>query len=257
VRRRRHVTAWLVWRVRLTLYSARVDFRSKLLATLRAVQPVLEVPGVLVVGSELPNLLQPGAASTLVVSQDVDLAVPVDRHHEVKERLRGIQQLRPAPEEPSVRLPSSDALIEVNLLGLDRRILDAADSYVLEDDELPLMVFGLLSLLEPGRVLDVEGVPVPIPKPSGLIVEKLLTDRSGIKGDRDLLVVAGLLETSTPTDIDEVIAIHRRLPDELRHAAVSNLTVLSLMTPHPNMPDPTRHRLAIAALLTRVERGHP
>jgi hypothetical protein len=36
-------------------------------------------PGVLIVGSEVPNLLQPGAASTLVVSQDVDLAVPLGR----------------------------------------------------------------------------------------------------------------------------------------------------------------------------------
>ena len=35
--------------------------------------------GVLIVGSEVPNLLQPHAASTLVVSQDVDVALPVDR----------------------------------------------------------------------------------------------------------------------------------------------------------------------------------
>jgi hypothetical protein len=55
-----------------------VTFRDRLLGTLRQLQPVLDVPGVLVVGSEVPNLLQPDAASTLVVSQDVDLALPVD-----------------------------------------------------------------------------------------------------------------------------------------------------------------------------------
>jgi hypothetical protein len=39
-----------------------VDFRSRLIATLRAVRPVLDEPGVLVLGSEVPNLLQEGAA---------------------------------------------------------------------------------------------------------------------------------------------------------------------------------------------------
>jgi hypothetical protein len=34
---------------------------------LRLIRPVLEAPGILVVGSEVPNLLEPGAASTLVV----------------------------------------------------------------------------------------------------------------------------------------------------------------------------------------------
>jgi len=45
-----------------------VEFRERLLATLRAIRPVLEVPGILVVGSEVPNLIEPRAASTLVVS---------------------------------------------------------------------------------------------------------------------------------------------------------------------------------------------
>ena len=41
-----------------------MDFHSRLLATLRAVQPVLQERGVLVVGSEVPNLLEHAAAST-------------------------------------------------------------------------------------------------------------------------------------------------------------------------------------------------
>jgi hypothetical protein len=39
-----------------------VSFRDRLLATLRAARPILGAPGVLVIGSEVPNLLQPGAA---------------------------------------------------------------------------------------------------------------------------------------------------------------------------------------------------
>ena len=51
-------------------------FRERLLATLREMQPILDVPGVMVGGSQVPNLLEPDAAATLVVSQDVDLVVP-------------------------------------------------------------------------------------------------------------------------------------------------------------------------------------
>lgn len=59
-------------------YTVRLmTFRDRLLATLERMKPVLEVPGVMVGGSQVPNLLEPGAESTLVVSQDVDLVVPV------------------------------------------------------------------------------------------------------------------------------------------------------------------------------------
>lgn len=53
------------------------SFRDRVLATLRAVEPILAVPDVLVAGSQLPNLMQPAAASTLVVSQDVDLLIAI------------------------------------------------------------------------------------------------------------------------------------------------------------------------------------
>lgn len=88
-----------------------MTFRDRLLATLRAAAPVLEEPGVIVVGSEVPNLLERDAASTLVVSQDVDLAVPVSRHASVKGRLHRIRGLRPSAEEPSVWLPDELSLL--------------------------------------------------------------------------------------------------------------------------------------------------
>jgi hypothetical protein len=40
-----------------------VTFRDRLIATIRAARPVLESPGALVVGSQVPNLLE-GAAAT-------------------------------------------------------------------------------------------------------------------------------------------------------------------------------------------------
>jgi hypothetical protein len=79
-----------------------VAFRDRLVATLRAVAPVLEEPGVLIVGSEVPNLLEPGAAATLVVSQGVDIGVPVERHADVKRRLDSLRGLRQSSEEHSV-----------------------------------------------------------------------------------------------------------------------------------------------------------
>ena len=71
-------------------------FRDRLFATLRTMRPLFEEPGVLIVGSEAPNLLQPRAASTLVVSQGVDIGVPVERHAAVKERLGALRGFRPS-----------------------------------------------------------------------------------------------------------------------------------------------------------------
>jgi hypothetical protein len=230
-----------------------VTFRDRLLGTLRQLRPVLDEPGVLVVGSEVPNLLQPDAASTLVVSQDVDLGVPVDRVASVKRRLQQVRGLVRSADEPSVYVPTTPALIEANFLGLDDRIRDASETYVLDDPDLPLMVFGPLGLLRPGPVVCVEDVRVPLPRTAGLVVEKLLTDRTGDKGVRDLLVVAGLLAVSTPADLDELVSVSRGLPPEPRHTLCSALTVLSLMESRPGMPDPSPVREHVTRLLSRIE----
>ena len=230
-----------------------MTFRDKLIGTLRALGPVLDEPGVLVVGSEVPNLLEPGAASTLVVSQDVDLAVPIDRVEAIKRRLRQVESLVPSAEEPSVYLPTSPALIEAKFLGLDPRIREAGETCVLEDAELPLMVFGPLGLLRPGRIVEVDGLRVPLPRSAGLMVEKLLTDRTDEKGARDLLVVAGILSTATATDLDEMVSMTCSLSQESRHAVRSALTVLSLMEARPGMPNPAPFRRQLTRLLARIE----
>jgi hypothetical protein len=82
-----------------------VAFRDRLFATLRAIRALLDETGVLIVGSRVPNLLQPDAASTLVVSQGVDVGVHVDHHVAVKRRVEALQQFRPSLEEPSVLVP--------------------------------------------------------------------------------------------------------------------------------------------------------
>lgn len=230
-----------------------MTFRDRLIATLWQLRPVLEQPGVLVVGSEVPNLLQPAAASTLVVSQDVDIAVPVDGVEAVKRRLRELDQLVPSTDEPSVFVPKSPTLIEANFLGLDSRIREASETYVFEDSELPLMVFGPLGLLRPGPVVNIEGLRVPLPRVADLMVEKLVTERTGEKGVRDLLVVAGLIANATSADIDEMITRTASLSAELRYAVRSGLTMLSLMDGRTAMPDPMPVRHVVKRVLERLE----
>jgi hypothetical protein len=229
-----------------------VSFRDQLIATLRAISAVLEEPGVLVVGSEVPNLLETGAASTLVVSQDVDIGVPLSAHAAVKARLSQLTAFNQSPEEPSVLIPTEPALIEVNFLGIDAAA-EIGDAYVLEDDQLPLMVFGALRLLHAGEPLALEGLRIPLPRPAGLILEKLLTDRTGEKGDRDLLVALGLLLVSGEADLAELETDYAKLPADLRHGVRSNLTLLSLVEPRPQMPDPEPERARVARLLGRLE----
>ena len=88
-------------------------------AGLGAVRPLLAEPGVLIVGSKVPNLFQPGAASTLVVSQDVDVGVAVDCHVAVKRLVGALSGFQPSAEEPSVLIPRTGHLLEVNFVGMD------------------------------------------------------------------------------------------------------------------------------------------
>jgi hypothetical protein len=231
-----------------------VTFRDRLIATIRAARPVLESPGVLVIGSQVPNLLERGFAATLVVSQDLDIGVPVDRHAALKERLSDLREFEPSVDEPSVWTPRSPELLELNFLGMDPS-QDPAEAYVLEDDRLPLLVFGALSLVSRGAEVEIGGTRLALPRPAGLLLEKLVTDRTGEKGERDLLVALGVLATSAPKDLDELERLYRRLRSELRHAVRSNLTILSLLAPRSGMPDPQPRRAAVAGLLRRLETG--
>lgn len=230
-----------------------MEFRTRLLNTLRALAPVLREPGVMVAGSEVPNLLEPGARSSLVVSQDVDVLVPIGRHGAVKERLRELRDLAPSAEEPSVWLPAREDLIETNFIGMDPRGREAG-TYVLEDRELPLLVFEHLSLLRPGTAVAIGDLRVPVPRPAGLVLEKLLTDRGGEKGDRDLLVALATLLACGPADVEELEDQYLSLPDELRFAVRSGLATLSLVEPRAQMPDPTPHRPLLSRLMAGLEK---
>jgi hypothetical protein len=234
-----------------------MDFRTRLLKTLRAVAPVLQEPGVLVAGSEVPNLLEIDARSSLVVSQDIDIAVPVERHAAIKARLHEVRGLVRSETEPSVWLPKDADLIEVNFIGWDNLGERAGETYVFEDDELPLLVFGHLSLLRPGKTITIEDLSIPLPRPAGLILEKLVTDRNGEKGDRDLLVALALLLVSETADLAETEAQYCLLSPEMRYMVRSGLSTLSLLEPRLFMPDPTLHRTLVAELLARLERTEP
>jgi len=232
-------------------YTQTVLFRDRLFATIAAARAVLEEPGVLVVGSEVPNLLEPGAASTLVVSQDLDIGVPVDRHGPVKRRLTELRDFQQSRDEPSVWTPRSPDLLEINFVGIDPT-QDPAEAYVMADEQLPLLVFGALSLVAPGAELEIAGTRVRVPRTAGLLLEKLVTDRTGEKGERDLLVALGLLLLSGTGDLEELAQAYRRLRPELRHVARSNLTLLSLLGPREGLPDPRSGRVEVAALLRRL-----
>ena len=230
-----------------------MTFRDRLLATLRRIAPVLDVDGVLVIGSEVPNLLEKNAASTLVISQDVDVGIPVACHAAVKEQLERVSGLTPSPEEPSVWLPGDASCIEVNFVGFDPSSSDPNLTWVLEDGALPLLVFGALSFLRAGPPIYADGLRVPVPRVAGLLLEKLVTDRTGEKGDRDLLVCAGLIEVSTPEDLDELVTTFATLAPDIKHAVRANLTILSLLPKTAGMPDPEKRRAQIAALVSRME----
>ena len=96
-----------------------------------------------------------------------------------------------------------------------------------------------------------------MPRQAGLILEKLITDRTGEKGDRDLLVALGLLMTAEPNDLLELAATYRALAAELRHTVRSSLTILSLMTPRSGMPDPGPERGRVVDVLRRLDAGEP
>jgi hypothetical protein len=54
-------------------------------------------------------------------------------------------------------------------------------------------------------------------------------------------------------DLDEFVTLYRGLRPDVRHMVRSNRTIVSLLQPHPQMPDPAPHRARLAALLTRLE----
>ena len=86
-----------------------------------------------------------------------------------------------------------------------------------------------------------------------MLLEKLVTDRTGEKGERDLLVALGLLITARSHDLDECETMYRQLRPDLRHVVRSNLTLLSLLEPRVGMPNPLLRRADVAGWLRRLD----
>lgn len=230
-----------------------VTFRSRLLATIEASRPLLDLPGAMIVGSQVPNLLEPGAASTLVVSLDLDIAVSVSDLAEVVRLLAGLDSFRPSPEEPSVLVPRQPELLEINLLGSDPMLLDPLDAYQASHEALPLLVFGGLALLAPAEQVMVDGRTVPVARSAGLLIEKLLTDRSGEKGERDLMVALASTLVGGPDDRREAVRLYRSLTPDHRYSIRANLALLALLPSREGLPEPVRHRGIIVELLEQLE----
>ena len=152
--------------------------------------------------------------------------------------------------------PRSLRLLELDFVGVDAS-QDPPEAYVFEDDQLPLLVFGALSLVEPGAELDIEGSRIRVPRVAGLLLEKLVTDRTGEKGNRDLLVALGLLMTAASAELDEFVGAYGRLRPDLRHAVRSNFTLLSLIDAEGRdagpAPAASRRRATAAAVEERGE----
>jgi hypothetical protein len=89
---------------------------------------------------------------------------------------------------------------------------------------------------------------------AGLILEKLATERSGEKGDRDLLVALALLLVLDEADREELRTVYDSLPHELRYTIVANLSTLALIEARPGMPDPEPHRARVADLRRQLEK---
>lgn len=170
----------------------------------------------------------------------------------MRDALARVSGYTPSSAEPSVWLPDDPRRLEINFIGRDPALRETADSYVFDDSKLPLLVFGLLNFLREGAVIDAGGVRVPLPRPAGLLIEKLLTERSGLKGERDLLVALGLLMTCGESDLAEFEELFRKLPADSRTMLLANLAVLSLMQPLPDMPDPHRGRKLVEAVIARL-----
>ena len=54
---------------------------------------------------------------------------------------------------------------------MDRETARAGETYVLEDAELPLLVFAQLGLLSPGAPVVVDGLVIPVPRVAGLLLD--------------------------------------------------------------------------------------
>ncbi len=229
-----------------------MEFAERLLMTIKDISDLF-IDGVIVIGSEAPNLFSFYEKSPVIVSKDIDLGVDVKAHNGLKEKITGLQTFKISEDEPSVLTPLGPQL-EVNIVGIDRRLTDISESYVLEDSRLPMMVLGNLSLIEPGQVINIAGINVPMPKKAGLLLEKLLTERSGIKGERDLLVALALLLIINEQEKTEFLMSYGKLDPELRQQILTNLTLLSALPPHHAMPDPRPCRQMIFEFIQRIEK---
>lgn len=203
------------------------EFKKKLLNTLSILK---KIPEIIIIGSEVPNILSLSNDiddSNLFVSQDIDIGIPVKLADNVKFYLTYLEQYyTKSIFEPSVFLPNTEEYLEINFLGIDKRLYNFDEVYIYDNDNLSFMVFGNLSLIESQRII-VDGNELNIAEPISLIFEKLLSERNYIKIERDLYVVALLLKNVSIDYLKNRISeISKKLDKERKLLILDNLILM-------------------------------
>ncbi|MBE7439598.1 MAG: hypothetical protein HS115_14165 [Spirochaetales bacterium] len=204
--------------------------------TLRDLRPVADQ--VIVIGSEVPNLSRIHSGADLFVSQDIDLAVPIENLERTDEQIPMLfEHYRQSSDEPSILLPRDDARLEINFLGVDFRSQDLDDISLHRGRHISFLAFGTLTLIKPVD-LTIEKHRFRVAEHRSLFLEKILTERSSIKGERDLYVAALVFkEIQSPQEIIHMREDILALDSERKFFASDNLASLILMIEkgHPDL----------------------
>lgn len=204
-----------------------IRFKQKLLNTLDILK---NIPEIIIIGSEIPNIIYLSEnidELNLFVSQDIDIGIPVELADKIIERLTNLLEFYfKSNDEPSVLIPKSVEYLEINFLGIDKKLKNLDDVYIFENKNLSFMVFGNLSLIERQEIL-LAGTKFFIAEPVSLIFEKLLSERNYIKLERDLYVAALLLNNINFTEQrNRIITIFNKFDNERKLLILDNLIFL-------------------------------
>ncbi|MEW5692344.1 MAG: hypothetical protein AB1765_03500 [Candidatus Hydrogenedentota bacterium] len=206
-----------------------ISFRTKLLNTLKILKDIL--PHTIIIGSEVPNLIRINKKVDLFVSEDIDVGIPVLKFKIIKSGIkRLLKKYYVSRDEPSILCPKTNELLEINFLGIDKNLDDLDDVYIFRDGLVSFIVFGTLSLIK-GKKVSINGMKVILAEPASLLVEKLLTERSHIKGERDIIVAGLLLEViDIKKEMKHILAMINALNKDKRYLIQDNLSTLILIT---------------------------
>ncbi|MEK8022736.1 MAG: hypothetical protein AAB229_02905 [Candidatus Hydrogenedentota bacterium] len=149
-----------------------------------------------------------GDPGDLFVTMDVDTAI---RRGDT-DIIRSLSQWKASRDEPSILAPRDpETHLEINLLGIREdlqpdAVLDSGDNYV---------IFGGLNLIQTERII-VDDLVLPVATSESFAVEKMVSERTGIKRFRDMQVLVLALASSR---LNGARSIYEKLSEEWRYNA--------------------------------------